>query len=450
MDNIPAREKWSSQLAFIWVASGAAIGLGNVWKFPYMAGSNGGSAFVVLYLACVLLVAIPVLAAEILLGKISQRNAVDGFIFLAARQGLSYSWRWVGYLGLLTLQLIFCFYSVIAGFSIAYFYFAITNSFAGKSPMQIQVMWQEFLSDPSILLFCSFLFIFFTMAIVHGGIKKGLEKACNLMMPALLIVLAILVGYASFSGGFLQAIDFLFSFKVENINPSVVIASLGHALFTLAVGACAMMVYGSHLSKRISVIKSVFMVALLDVVVALLAGLAIFPLTFEHGIEPGQGPGLMFVSLPIIFAGIPYGWLFGSLFFILLFFAALSSSLSFAEPLVDVLVDKFRIVRHQASIVIALSTFLGSFFCALSFNVFSHILIFSRLSIFDAVADFCTNILLPVGAILIAIFAGLVIKKTEIFSPGIKYGDFLYRCWKITILLVAPLAVIIVMINAFV
>jgi neurotransmitter:Na+ symporter, NSS family len=444
----PSREKWSSQIAFIWVAAGAAIGLGNVWKFPYMAGSYGGSAFVLMYLVFVLLVAVPVLAAEIMLGKISQKNAVDGFSYLANLHGLSNRWRFVGYLGLLTLQLVFCFYSVIAGFSIAYLYFAASNTFAHKSPADVQNIWVQFLAEPSVLVVCASLFIFFTMAIVYGGIKKGIEKACTLMMPALLLVLLVLVLYSASTGGFLLAFNFLFAFEPEKIEPSVVISSLGHALFTLAAGACAMMVYGSHLPKRASVAKSVLMVALLDVVVALLAGLAIFPLIFDNGLSPAQGPGLMFVSLPIVFAKIPFGWLWGTLFFILLFFAALSSSLSFAEPLVDLLVDKIKFSRRKASYIIGFTTFLGSVFCALSFNVLSDIKLFSRWGIFDVVADLSTNFLLPTGAILISIFAGLVVKESDFFSPHQKYGHAIFRLWRFLTLLVAPIAILIVMINS--
>lgn len=446
----PHREKWSSQIAFVWVAAGAAIGLGNVWKFPYMAGSFGGSAFVLMYLLFVLLVAMPVMAAEIMLGKISQKNAVDGFSYLAHLHGLSSRWQLVGYLGLFTLQMVFCFYSVVAGFSIAYLYFALSNLFADKSPADVQNIWAQFLGQPTVLVFCSLLFIFFTMTIVYGGIKKGLEKACTLMMPALLLVLLVLVLYACSSGGFFEAFNFLFAFEPEKITASVVISSLGHALFTLAVGACAMMVYGSHLPQRTSVAKSVAMVAVLDVIVALLAGLAIFPLIFENGLSPGQGPGLMFVSLPIVFAKIPFGWFWGSLFFVLLFFAALSSSLSFAEPLVDLLIDKMKYTRRKAAYIIGITTFSGSIFCALSFNVFADIKFLSQWTIFDMVADLSTNVLLPTGAILISLFAARVVKQEDFFSPHQKYGDAIFRLWHFLTLVVAPVSILIVMVNSFV
>lgn len=449
MDNegVKPREKWSSAIAFVWVAAGAAVGLGNVWKFPYMAGSNGGSAFVLMYLVFVLLVAVPVMAAEIMLGKLSQRNAVDGFAYLARLNGRSSSWRLTGYLGALTLFLMFCFYSVVAGWSIAYLYFGASDTFAGKSPKDVQAIWGQFLARPLVLVLCAGLFIFFTMAIVHFGIKKGIEKGCTLMMPALLLVLVVLVFYSASGGGFSEAFAFLFSFEPEKIKPNVVIASLGHAFFTLAVGACAMMVYGSHLPKRASVSRAVLIVALLDVIVALLAGLAIFPLIFSSGLSPSQGPGLMFVSLPIVFAQIPFGWFWGTLFFILLFFAALSSSLSFAEPLVDLLMAKLRFRRGSAAILVGLVTFFGSIFCALSFNVFTNTLLWGRWTIFDMVADFSTNLLLPLGGIAISIFAGLVVKETDFFSAKQWYAHTAYWLWRSLTLAVAPMAILIVMIN---
>jgi neurotransmitter:Na+ symporter, NSS family len=447
-NGIKLREKWSSRVGFIWVASGAAVGLGNIWKFPYMAGNFGGSAFVLMYLVFVLLIAIPVMIAEIMLGKLSQRNAVDGFAYLARLNGRNPLWRFTGYLGTFTLQIVFCFYSVVAGWSIAYLYFGASNFFYQKSPDEIQKIWVQLLSQPIILVISSLLFIFFTMAIVYFGIKKGIEKACTFMMPGLLVVLLILVFYSISSSGLSNAMSFLFSFNPQKISLDIVIASLGHAFFTLAVGACAMMVYGSYLPKHASVVKTVFVVAFLDVIVALLAGLAIFPLIFEYGLPPGQGPGLMFVSLPMAFAKVPWGWFFSTLFFILLFFAALSSSLSFAEPLVDLLMEKKRISRQRAVAIIFTITFLGSMFCCFSFNIFADIKIFGRWTFFELLADLSTNLLLPLGGIAISIFAGLVVKK-ENFLPQNKYGKTVFMIWRFIALLVAPIAILIVMMGGF-
>ncbi len=441
------REKWSSLISFIWVAAGAAVGLGNIWKFPYMAGSYGGSAFVFLYLFFVLIVAIPVMIAEILLGKIGKKDAVQNFVDLAALNRRSPRWRYTGYLGVLTLFLVFCFYSVVAGFSIAYLGFSFADKFSDKTPEQIKNIWMHFLANPTLLILCSFLFILFTMAIVYFGIKKGIERACSWMMPALLLVLLALVFYSSRSGGFLESLDFLFAFRPEKIEASVVISSLGHAFFTLAVGACAMMVYGSHLPEKVSVLRAVFIVALLDVIVALLSGLAIFPLIFSSNLSPAQGPGLMFVSLPIVFAKMPLSWFWGSLFFILLFFAALSSSLSFAEPLVDLLINKAKIPRKRAVYIIGLATFIGSILCSLSFNIWADQKLFGRWNIFDFIADLSTNILLPLGGIAIAIFAGLVIKPEHLLGTKTRFGILAFGVWRIVILFVAPLAILLVMLH---
>jgi NSS family neurotransmitter:Na+ symporter len=449
-ENPKPRETWSSWIGFVWVATGAAVGLGNVWKFPYMAGNSGGSAFVMLYLFFVLIVAVPVMMAEMMLGKLSHRNAIDGFQYLAQVHKRSGSWRFTGYLGLFTLQLIFCFYSVVAGFSLGYLYLALTNAFYLKTPKEIEIIWTNFLAEPILMVACAVSFVLMTMAIVFFGVKKGIEKSCTLMMPGLFLVLIVLVGYAALSGGLLPAVRFLFAFMPEKIEPGVAIASLGHAFFTLAVGACAMMVYGSYLPKRISVAKSVFVVALLDVIVAILSGLAIFPLIFNHGLEPAQGPGLMFVSLPIVFATMPFGWFLGSLFFLLLLFAALSSSLSFAEPLVDTCIEKLRLSRRQATYLISATTLVGCVLCALSFNTLSHLSIFGRFTIFDLVADTSTNILLPIGGIAIAIFAGLVIKKDDFFLSEQKYGPTIFRGWRVLTLFIAPAAILIVLINSLI
>ncbi len=443
----PRREKWSSLLSFIWVAAGAAVGLGNVWKFPYMAGSHGGSAFVIMYLFFVLIVAVPVMIAEIMLGKLGQRDAVANFVYLANQNNRSLKWRYTGYLGSLTLFLVFCFYSVVAGFSIAYLGFAGVDKFAHKNPEQIQRIWTDFLSEPALLIGCAFLFIFFTMAIVYFGIKRGIERACSWMMPALLLVLVVLVIYAAMGTGFSEALTFLFAFEPEKIEIPVVISSLGHAFFTLAVGACAMMVYGSHLPQNVSVVRAVLVVAVLDVLVALLSGLAIFPLIFSSGLSPSQGPGLMFVSLPMVFSQMPAGWFWGSLFFLLLFFAALSSSLSFAEPLVDLFINKLRVRRSIAVYLVGLSTLMGSILCALSFNVWSTIKLFGRWNIFDFIADISTNLMLPLGGIAIALFAGLVIKPAHLFGPKHPLARIIYPLWRLVILGVAPLAILIVMVS---
>jgi NSS family neurotransmitter:Na+ symporter len=445
----PQREKWSSLLAFVWVGTGAAVGLGNVWKFPYMAGSNGGGAFVLLYMAFVLAVAIPVMIAEIMLGKIGQKNPVDTFKNLAVSHKLSPAWRHTGYLGCVTLFLIFCFYSVVAGWSLAYLRLAMSNAFYQATPETVQNLWVSLLASPTQMVGYTVLFVLLTMGIVWLGVKKGIEKSCSIMMPGLFIVLIVLVLYAASRFGLEKSFHFLFAFEPSKITPAIIISSLGHAFFTLAVGACAMMVYGSYLPKNVSVVKSVFMIAALDVIVALLSGLAIFPLVLENNMSPSQGPGLMFISLPMVFAHIPFGAFWATMFFVLLFFAALSSSLSFAEPLVNFAMEKLKFSRQLATLSITLMTAVGGSICALSFNLWQEIKLGS-LGLFDLVADISTNLLLPTGAIAIAIFAGLVVDRNAYTSTDLAVEKNSFRIWRFLTLYVAPVAIAVVLVNSLV
>ncbi len=444
------REHWTSLLSFVWVSTGAAVGLGNIWKFPYMAGSNGGSAFVLTYLFFVVIIAAPLMIAEITLGKVTSCNAVDGFLKLSKERGRSKYWSGVALLGALTLWLVFCFYSVVAGWSVGYIYLGATNAFAGLSPESIQGLWVSFLSSPQATILCSVFFVAMTLVIVFFGVKKGIERACVFLMPALLMVLGILVIFSFVTGDGIKAIEFLFAFDPAKITPQVIISSLGHALFTLAVGACAMMVYGSYLKKETSVIKSVAIIAVMDTLVALFAGLAIFPLIFSAGLSPAQGPGLMFVSLPMAFSSMPFGSFFATLFFILLFFAALSSSLSFAEPLVDLFMEKTRMSRHGATYFVGTMTVVGAIICALSFNLWADVRIMTW-GIFDLVADLSTNILLPVGALGIAIFSGLVLRKSDFGELTDKsLGRWLFGALRAVWLILAPLAILVVLVNGII
>lgn len=441
----PKRESWSSLLAFVWAGTGAAVGLGNVWKFPYMAGSSGGSAFVILYIAFLVLIAIPVMIGEITLGKMGQQNPIDTLDSLAKRHNQSRAWRFTGHLGAFTLFLIFCFYSVVAGWSLQYLRFSLSGTLTNVSSTDVQNIWQQFIQNPIEMVSASLIFVLFTMGIVLFGVKKGVEKSCSIMMPGLFLILLLLVLYAASRFGLGASLDFLFSFDLSKVDTKTIIASLGHAFFTLAIGACAMMVYGSYLSEDISVIKSVMIIAVLDLLVALLSGLAIFPLIFHHGLSPSQGPGLMFISLPMVFSTLPYGNIIGAMFFVLLFFAALSSSLSFAEPLVNFLMERASMKRKKAVVAITILTSLGATICALSFNLWQHARIFNKIGIFDAVADFSTNILLPLGGILIAIFAGLVVDEKALNT---QRNSLVFQTWRFLSLYLAPFAIGLVLINS--
>lgn len=446
--NYKSNERWSSLLGFVWVAAGASVGLGNIWKFPYMVGSSGGSAFVLLYLLFVMILGIPVMAAEIALGRSCRRNAIDGFSYLAKTNGLSKLWSITGYLGLISLQLIFCFYSVVAGWSIFYSYFSLTKGFLDLSHTEVQGIWFNLLASPVSMLLCSFIFISSTMGIIYLGVKKGIERICSILMPVLIILLLLLVLYSALEGDMRKTLSYMFSFNYQDINLKIILSSIGHAFFTLAVGACAMFIYGTYLPKETSIFKSVSIIAFLDVTIALLAGLAIFPLVFMSNMQASQGPGLTFLTLPMAFCQIKWGNFLATLFFVLLFFAALSSSISFAEPLVNALSQKTKLTRTKSCIAIMLSTFMGASICALSFNVLADIKLLG-LNLFDFFANISTNILLPIGAMLICIFAGLAIKQQDILLKDNFLTKFIYTLWRWVVIFLSPLLIgLIILTNA--
>lgn len=442
------REHWSSRLGFILAATGAAVGLGNIWKFPYMAGENGGSAFVLVYLICVALIGIPLMLAEMIIGRRGQKNPVNSLKTLALESNKSPKWQLLGWLGALTLILVLSFYSVVAGWSIAYMFRAWLGAFNNLNDAGINTLWSEFLANPAQLMFWHALFMIMTMWVVERGVQSGLEKASKIMMPGLFLILIILDIYAYFNGDFVSGFNFLFAFKLAKISPSIIISAMGHAFFTLAIGAGCMLVYGSYLTRDIKLGGAVITIVILDVLVAILAGLAIFPLVFAHHLIPQGGPGLMFQVLPIAFSKMVAGQFFGGMFFILLLFAAWTSSISIAEPLVILLTERHGLTRLTASIIVGFAGWFLGLASLLSFNIWQNFKLFNTWTVFDAITDLATNFLLPLGGLGFAIFAGWVM-STKATEQELQTKHYLYRIWLFLVRYVAPLAIILIIINSF-
>lgn len=437
-------DQWSSPFAFILAATGAAVGLGNVWRFPYMAGEHGGSAFVMLYLLFVVLIGLPIMISEILIGRRAHTNPVSALQFLAEESGKTSQWKWLGWWGALALLLVLSFYSVVAGWGIAYLYRSLAVGFAGQYPHEITQTWAHFLSNPWKLMGWHALFMCLTIWVIIRGVQEGLEKATKFMMPALYVILIILVIYAGTVGDFKQAFHFLFDFHVEKITPSVVVAAMGHAFFTLALGAGAMLTYGAYVPKKVNIAQAVCIVAALDVLVAFLSGLAIFPLVFAYHLAPNSGPGLMYVTLPIAFAHISFGSLIGALFFLLLIFAAWTSSINLAEPMVIILMDKLKLPRNQSAILVGIIAWIMGIGSVLSFNVWQNVKLFGH-TIFSITTGVPTNFILPIGGLGFAIFAGYVMKKKftqEEVHPRI------YPIWRFLVRYVATIGIIVVFVGA--
>jgi len=307
--------EWSSRFAFILAATGSAVGLGNIWKFPYITGENGGGAFVIVYLLCVLLIGIPIMMAETMLGRRSRQNPINTMITLADEAGADKNWHYLGWMGVAAGFLILSYYSVIAGWASAYVLKAFTGSFFGADAAAIKVIFDDFVASPVKLLFWHSLFMLATMLIVVRGVNTGLEKAVRFLMPSLFVLLILMVAYAMTTDSYDQGVKFLFTPDFSKLTGNGVLTAMGHAFFTLSLGMGAIMVYGSYLPKDVSISKTVFLIAGTDTVVALLAGIAIFPIVFASGLEPAAGPGLIFQTLPIAFGNMTGGWFFGILFF---------------------------------------------------------------------------------------------------------------------------------------
>lgn len=446
-EDSPIRGQWSSRLGFILATTGAAVGVGNIWKFPYMAGANGGSAFVLVYLVAILLVGIPIMLAEILIGRRGRHNPVDSLKILAAESNASSRWQGLGWLCVLTLIMVLSFYSVVAGWAIGYFWETSAGHFTGMTASQVSQHWQRFLNSPGQLLLWHSLFMILTLWIVGRGVHRGIELASRIMMPLLFLILIALDIYGATTPGFSQACQFLFSLDLDKITPSVIISALGHAFFTLAVGAGAMLVYGSYLPRHTRFYGPVLAVVFLDVLVAILAGLAIFSIVFSYGLTAIGGPGLIFEALPIAFATMPGGQLLGGLFFALFLFAAWTSSISMAEPVVVLLAERYLGSRLKASIFVGFFAWLLGIGSILSFNRWANFTVFSHWNFFGAITDLATNILQPTGGILFALFAGWIMHK-KITAEELQLPCKMYTIWRILIRYIAPMGILIIFIAA--
>jgi len=444
-----AREQWSGSLGFILAATGAAVGLGNIWKFPYMVGSDGGSSFVLVYLICVLLIGIPIMIAEILIGRVAQKNPIDAIKYISKKNNKSNNWQVMGWWGMCCLMLTLSFYCVVAGWTIYYLVTALLGGLQHLSANNISLVWSGFLSSPVQLIKYQIIFILMTFIVVGFGINTGIEKVTKVLMPLLFIVLIFLVIYSASSMGvyFNKAVHFLFDFRISEINSAVIIDAMGHAFFTLAIGVGAMCAYGSYLPKRVSITKSVFVIVILDVLVAICSGLAIYPVIFMHGLSAKSGPGLMFMTLPIAFSDMEGGRWLESLFFLLLLFAAWASSINISEPMVSALSEKTSLTRVKSSFIIAIIAFMIGLISVFSFNILSGYKLFGKFDLFTAITDLVTNIMLPIGGILFSFFAGWVMYKKQTQEALNMKGVF-YSCWLFLIRIFSPICILIILLES--
>ena len=428
------RSHWASRIGFIWAAAGSAVGLGNIWRFPYMTGENGGSIFILVYLFCVALLGLPLIISEVMLGKISQRNPVGAFQKLA---GKNTPWQLAGFMGVLAAFVILPFYSVVAGWCLSFLYKTITGVFeVGHSMAEIMGIFKQLTSSPIQQSVFHGLFLAMTVGIVLAGVQKGLQRWTEILMPALILILAGLAGYGLTLPGAQEGLKFLLSPQPEKLTSQSILSAMGQCFFSLSLGMGAMLTYGSYLRANDRASSSSLWVVLMDTGIALLAGFVVFPIVFTFTHEPAQGPGLVFVTLPAAFLQMPGGTWIALSFFVLLFFAALTSSISLLEVITAYFIDEHKMPRFAAAIMFGVICFLMGVGCAYSGGYF------------DFLDKLASNYLLPFGALFISLFAGWKLDKK------LSKNDFrdtwyfsLFYPWLWCVRIIAPLLITLVFLN---
>ncbi len=433
---------WQGNSTFILAAAGSAVGLGNIWKFPYMVGSNGGSAFVVIYLICILAIGFPVMVSEILIGKYVRKSPINSLNHLSQEFKLDINWKFLGILGALAGVTILSYYSVFAGMAFSYVFKIFPQSLENPS----QYSSQHFLnltSSPLNLVLWHTIFLFLTSIIVGLGVIRGIGRSVNILMPFLFFFIILVSIYSSFIGDFKSTISFLFNPDFSVITPQIVISAMGQAFFSLSVGMGAIMAYGAYMPEKQMIGKTVLTIILLDTFVALAAGLAIFPIVFSNtSLQITAGPGLIFETLPVAFYSLPLGSVFSCIFFILITIAALSSSISLLEPFTAWIEETGKM--NRASIVFILGILiwilgLGSIF---SFNIWSDLKLFGLT--FLGLLDYLTNnIMLPLGGFFVTVLIGWVLPK-DFLKENLKLTDTFFYWFYLTLRFIAPSSIILI------
>ncbi|TVT49608.1 MAG: sodium-dependent transporter [Denitromonas halophila] len=438
--------QWSSRMGFMLAAVGSAVGLGNIWKFPYMVGQSGGAAFVAVYLICIAMIGLPIIVAEWMIGRRGQKNPINTMADLAEANGRSKGWVMVGVSGTLAGFLILSFYSVIGGWALSYLIDAMSGGFTGMDKDAAGAAFSGMLGNPGSLTIWHTAFMVLTAGVVAMGVAGGLERASKILMPALGVLLALMVGYGAASSGFGQALEYLFAPDFSKLTGEVVLAALGHAFFTLSLGMGVMIAYGSYLGEKVDLLRAARTVAIMDTVIALAAGLAIFPIVFANGLDPAAGPGLIFVTLPLVFGQVTGGVILAGMFFLLLTFAALTSAISLLEPSVELLQERTPLGRVGATLLASAVIWALGIAALLSFNVWSDVLIFGN-NIFDLLDKLTSKFLLPLTALGAVLFVGWCLDRDSVRDElNLSSGGF--ALWNLVVRFVAPIGVLVVFVSS--
>jgi NSS family neurotransmitter:Na+ symporter len=420
MSGMHPREHWSTRIGFILAAAGSAIGLGSLWRFPYTAGENGGAAFVLLYALFTFFIGLPVFIAELIIGRKTQKGAIFAYQALSSEGS---NWKMLGYLNVLSCFIILAFYSVVSGWCLSYTLMSLTQFTKGKTPEQISQTFSTLASSPGINLFWLVLFLALNVGVVFSGVKKGIEHWSKILMPVLVILLLSLFGYSLTLDGFGKAFEFIMMPDFSKLTPSAILNALGMAFFTLSVGLGIILTYGSYMGPQEDIPKTSIIVALMTFLVSMIAALMIFPIVFTFGFAPQGGPGLVFQTLPVLFAKLPGEIIISTLFFALLFFTAITSSISLLEMLVANFMEIFNWPREKSTIVTAIITFIIGIPCALSSSdtLFANWKDIYGMNFFDTMNYVTSSWMMPISGLLTTLFVGWKMEKT-IFESELMKG----------------------------
>ncbi|MCB0403930.1 MAG: sodium-dependent transporter [Bdellovibrionales bacterium] len=440
------RTRWSNQFAFILAAIGSAVGLGNIWKFPYIAGENGGGAFVLVYLLCIVAIGIPIFVAELFIGQHAQCNAVSAFEKLTFK---GTPWRVSGWIGVLAAFLILSFYSVVGGWVLSFLAKGITNRFVGQPDEVIRGYMAAIIGDAEASIFWHTVFMAIVVGIVIMGIKDGIERWNKVLMPGFFALLIALFIRAAFLPGFQQALTFLFAPDTSKLTAAGILEAVGHSFFTLSVGMGAIITYGSYLGGKEKLPHIAFLIGLADTLVALIAGVVIFSIVFSAGLKPEAGPTLMFQTLPVLFANMAGGYYIAIAFFLLVLFAAVTSAVSLLEVVVAYVDEHWKISRTKGTLVVGGVVYVLGLLCATSNNLLSRVTLLGY-NFFDFFDTTSSNYLLPIGGLLISLFYGWVLGKKAIKSTLGKQADnpFWFHSLLWCARVMAPVGVFLVLLNS--
>lgn len=450
-----APENWTSRLTFLMASIGFAVGLGNIWRFPYVAGENGGSAFILVYLLCALGIGVPLVMAEWTIGRRGSgaASASGSIRDVATQSGVSTAWGCVGGLAVIAVFMLMLFYTTVAGWTLDYLARAAAGSFEGITADASRRMFEGLMSSPLRIGFWHTVVVILTVYINSRGLHAGIEKAVNVLMPALFAALLLMVGYSFSVGDMAAAASFLLSPDFSRVTGETFLMALGQAFFSIGIAMAVMITYGSYLDRNTSIPQNAFIVVGADTLVALLAGFAIFPLVFAHGMAPDAGEGLVFLTLPIAFGDLPGGRIFASVFFFLLFAAAITSCIANFAPVVAWTEERFRLSHMRAAVAAGAVMWLLGLGSVLSFNVLSDfhplafIGTFENKTVYDSLDFIMSNTLLPIGAILTAVFVGWFASGDAIREEMGLPDGLAYRTWRFLIRYVVPVAVAAIFVS---